>query len=181
MENSLEFAQTYSDIVGYIGFVGALLGWLYQLKRNQYEKHQELRGLWDNISAIKAAMGKIERAESKNKKLPHEIYQSHSVLSVLFRNLLTRVITREDNVTLETISKWRKTGKLGSDWQQKCAMTILLTDELTEKELSELDEKFSQWETIFTASPLNSDTFDSNINNQNIKKIHNESINKTKT
>lgn len=161
----LDFAQTYSDIIAYIGFIGALVGWLYQWKKNRDSRKQELRSIWDNISVIKAAMSEIESAESKCRSgeletcsdLPHEIHQAHTQLADLFRNTLTRVISREGKVTLITIKKWRKSGKLSSDWQQKCAMTILLTEELTNKELNDLDEKYSTWDAIDNVkSPLGS-------------------------
>ena len=139
MGTSLDFAQTYSDIIGYIGIFGALIGWLYQLKRASDNRQMELRGLWEDISVIKAVMGEIETSDSKAKKMPYEIYQAHGELATLFRSVLTRIISKEPKMTLETINKWRKVGKLGSDWQQKCAMAILLSDELTKKELDEID------------------------------------------
>jgi len=152
---SLDFAQTYSDIIGYIGFFGALIGWLYQWKRSADNKQLELRGLWEDISVIKEVMGEIEKADSKAKKMPYEVYQAHAELSILFRSVLTRIISKEPKMTLETIEKWRKVGKLGSDWQQKCAMAILLSNELTKKELDLIDEKkYSTWEQLNHNSPL---------------------------
>ena len=156
MGTSLDFAQTYSDIIGYIGIFGALIGWLYQLKRASDNRQMELRGLWEDISVIKAVMGEIETSDSKAKKMPYEIYQAHGELAILFRSVLTRIISKEPNMSLKTINKWRKVGKLGSDWQQKCAMIILLSDELTEKELDEMDEKYSNWEHINHKSSLDS-------------------------
>ena len=154
MGTSLDFAQTYSDIIGYLGFFGALIGWLYQWKRASDNKQIELRGLWEDLSVIKAVMGEIEQADSKTKRMPYEIYQAHGELAILFRSVLTRIISKEPKMTLETINKWRKVGKLGSDWQQKCAMAILLSDELTKKELDEIDEKYSTWEQLKHNSAL---------------------------
>lgn len=165
MNTSLDFAQTYSDIIGYIGFLAALLGWVHQWRKSRDDKRQELRNLWGNISVIKAVMGEIESAEERYrnnatkdcKDLPHEIFQAHAELAVLFRSTLARAMTIEGNITLKTVVKWRKSGKLGSDWQQKCAMTILLTDELIDEELENLDEKYSTWDAIDNEnSPLGS-------------------------
>lgn len=156
----LSFAQTYADIFGYIGFLGALVGWFLQWKKSREERQNEIRSLWDNISVIKAVMGEIERAELKlrleHKELPLEIYQAHGELAILFRTALARAITREGKVSLETIQAWRKSGKLSSDWQQKCAMTILLSKELSNKELDGLDKKYSVWDSIDDESPLGS-------------------------
>ena len=163
MNISLDFAQTYADIVGYIGFFIALVGWIYQWRKRQDDKKQELRSIWENISIIKTIMAEIESGEEqlgKNKAkdckdLPHEVYQAHAELAILLKNTFARAIAREKNVTLKTIIKWRKSGKLSSDWQQKCAMDILLTDELIEDELENLDEKYSTWDAIdHSNSPL---------------------------
>ena len=158
MQQSLIIAETYADIFGYIAFFGALIGWLFQWKKNNDNKKQEIRMLWDSISTIKSAMEEIESAILRNKevKFPYEIYQTHAQLAVLFRNTLTRAISREGKVTLKTIKKWRKCGKLASDWQQKCAMTILFTEELSNKDLDDLDEKYSSWEGLDNTSALGS-------------------------
>jgi len=158
MGASLDFAQTYSDIIGYIGFLGALIGWLYQWKKASDSKQLELRGLWEDLSVIKAVMGEIETADTMAKRMPHDIYQAHGELAILFRSVLTRIISKEPKVTLETIEKWRKVGKLGSDWQQKCAMAVLLSEELTQKELDKIDEKYSTWEQLNHNSSLASYT-----------------------
>ena len=158
MDNTLLIAETYADIAGYIAFVGALLGWFYQWKKSHDDRKQELRVIWDNISTVKAIMEEVESSILRNSsgEVRFEIYQAHAQLAVLFRNLLARAIAREGKVTLKTISKWRKAGKLGSDWQQKCAMTLLFSEELEGRELEELDERYAIWEAIDNSSPLGS-------------------------
>jgi hypothetical protein len=77
--------------------------------------------IWGSVATVRAMIQKLE--ENSDWNAP--VAQVYGNLTQLFRHLIRQAALDEDHFTEGTIEKWRKAGKLTSDWQEAQARQFL--------------------------------------------------------
>ena len=125
----------WSTIIGIVGGLASIVSVpfaIYQTLINRKLKDEQRRNIWQRIETTKSMMRALDE---------EQLDFAYGLTVEQFRTLFREAVLLEDKFSLETINKWRKIGKISSDWQQKNAMILLKTNEITEG--IEVDEKFS--------------------------------------
>ena len=107
------------------------------------------RKTWSQISTTKALMEDLENNDAK---------QAVGKVFEQFRFLLREAIILENKFNVETIKKWRSTGKLSSQWQERQALQLLETREINAQEAKELEPEHRIWDELPEENELNHHT-----------------------
>jgi len=137
------------DYITYFGvFVStvSLCFAIVQTKRLAKSESEQKRKLWSLIATSKALIEDFEHKDM-NKALG-KVYE-------LYRFLLREAILIENNFNLKTAQKWRKVGKLSSDWQFRQSLMLLDTKEINDKIVDDLSIDFQIWDSMIEDHELN--------------------------
>jgi len=121
-----QVAALVSMVVAAVSF----FSWLVERFNRIQDRSERLRQIWNNLSKVRGLMSDLEKTPDAN-GFDHGKHQAVGKLTFMFRDLVNEAMSLESNPSLETIQKWRKVGKIGSDWQESCFINCLLTGELT--------------------------------------------------
>ena len=147
------YEHWYSHIASLASILSLLAYFFERFLRKTAEKNETQR-IWSEISKIKGIMVDVERDIQAN-TISSGALQAHGALTMLFRDLLKEAVQREKKFSIHTITIWRKTGKLSSDWQEKLALTLLHTDQIRLSESDDIDlEKHQSADAVPHDSPV---------------------------
>ncbi|WLE98128.1 MAG: hypothetical protein QTN59_04670 [Candidatus Electrothrix communis] len=142
------------SIIAGAASVLSFAAFLYEKLARRQAKLEETRRIWSEISKVKGIMGDVEK-DIHSTGSSKRALQAHGALAILLRDLLKEAAQREKRFSLSTIRQWRGTGKLSSDWQEKLALTLLLTEEIDDEELKNEDfSKHRDADAVPTDSPV---------------------------
>lgn len=119
-------------VFGILGSLATVAGTAFGIvQRRQRIQADAIRkaNVWTSLSKLKALMRNLENDELK---------MAHQNSLDLFRSLLTEAVLHEPRFTVDTVKRWRKTGRLASDWQERQALLLVDTDALEPETISEL-------------------------------------------
>jgi hypothetical protein len=108
MPNTTIMIQWLS-ILGSLASLVAIPVAIIQTIRMHRIKLERYRKTWTQISSVKALMRHLEAEKSDS---------AYGLVCQQFRDMLNEAVLLEKGYSAETIKKWRKTGKLSSDWQE---------------------------------------------------------------
>lgn len=119
-------------VFGILGSLATVAGTAFGI----VQRHQRIQAdlirkanVWTSLSKLKALMRNLESDELK---------MAHQNSLDLFRSLLTEAVLHEPRFTVDTVKRWRKTGRLASDWQERQALLLVDTDALELETISQL-------------------------------------------
>src|SRR5712691_8034990 len=108
MNITMELVFWVSLIASFASIVSVPIAIVQTLKVRRLNLEKQ-RKIWTQISSTKALMRHLEAGK---------LDSSYGLVCEQFRDLLREASLLEQNFSLVTISKWRKVGKLSSDWQE---------------------------------------------------------------
>lgn len=162
------------QIIGIVSSIATIISVpiaIIQTFRNRKLKSESKRRIWAQIETIKAIMRCLDH---------REIDFTYGLANEQFRLLLTEASLLEKNYSLETIKKWRKIGKLSSDWQERNALMLLETEMINEK--IDVSESFSKYDEGSIYTRLKMKKFNDDLGKEGINGIeienHTKSIDK---
>lgn len=107
---------------------------------------EKQRKIWTQISSTKALMRHLEA---------EKLDSSYGLVCEQFRDLLREAILLEQNFSINTIVRWRRVGKLSSDWQEYQATQLLSTSEIQDQvEIKDMSTPLSQYDTTAPDHPI---------------------------
>lgn len=151
--------QQLSQYASVFGFIIAVLGWLNEYRKRLHEKKMVKCSIWSTISVVKGIMNDVEKVIDEKtesdycNKAQRGCIEAHGTLAALLRELFKEAIINEKKFSYQTILKWRASGKISSDWQQKLVMALLDAANISEKDLNEISGKYSNWDTLKKGHP----------------------------
>jgi len=95
-------------------------------------------------------MSDLEKDDEKAHLSPG-INQAVGKLTFMYRDLLREALTLEKKPCIETIHNWRKVGKLGSDWQQQMALSMLLSEEIEVQKIELIEGDYGKADELPTS------------------------------
>ena len=114
-----------------------------KVRRLNIEKQ---RKTWTQISSTKALMRHLEA---------EKLDSSYGLVCEQFRDLLREAVLLERNFSVETIARWRKVGKLSSDWQEYQVTQLLRTSEIDDRaKISDMSTPLSDYDTTAPDHPV---------------------------
>jgi hypothetical protein len=118
--------------IGFIGTLASLAGLFVaglQTIRLSELRRRTNADLWHSIGMVRSMMVELESC-SAFKQGDGDVKQSYGTLIELFRLLLKGAVLDERRFTEETINRWRRSGRLATDWQEKQARRFLRTPQI---------------------------------------------------
>ena len=94
-------------------------------------------------------------------------HQAVGKLTFMYRDLVNEAISLEKKPSMETIKKWRRVGKIASDWQESCFVNCLLTSELFDGDMANITLQKS--DELPANHPMSATLNNRNDLNQSIK------------
>lgn len=153
MDTLMIVLSALGSLASVIGIAVAII----QTKKLRTLKLENKRKTWSQISTTKALMEDLEHKDST---------QALGKVFEQYRFLLREAVMQEEKFTIKTIKLWRKTGKLSSLWQERQALHLIQTCEISEKEVDQLEKEFMFWDE----NTDNSNPFDYHTERLNILK-----------
>lgn len=129
------------DTITILGIIGSLASIIsipvaiVQTIKNNKLKTEAKRKIWAQIETVKALMRCLDIKD---------VDFAYGLVNEQFRNLLQEASLLEKEYSIETIEKWRKIGKLSSDWQERNAYMLLDTKKIDLKK--EINKNFSVYD-----------------------------------
>jgi len=99
---------------------------LYELRRRTNAD------IWHSISMVRSMMSDIETCAAF-KQGEGNLKEGYGTLIELFRLLLKGAVLDERCFTEDTIERWRSSGRLASEWQEKQARRFLRTPQIRKR------------------------------------------------
>jgi hypothetical protein len=141
-----------ASILGLIGTAIGFVSWLLERRARRQLEAEAKRKAWSQISKVTGLMTDLEKDLGKREGYD-SILQAEGKLSFMLRDLIKDVCSAEAPVSVETIKAWRTVGKLASDWQERLALSLLLTDEIEPAGLQSLGQKYQNADELPEAHP----------------------------
>jgi len=116
------------SILGTVASVAGLSAALTQSVRLKQLKRRINADVWLSIRTVSSMINKLETSSSL--KQDSNIDQVYGRTVDLYRHLLKKAVLEEKAFSEDTISKWRKVGKLYTDWQVSQARQFLQTNDI---------------------------------------------------
>ena len=111
-----------------------LLPYFIERRRRRRLEDNRRRRVWAEISKVRGLMSDIERDPDPG---PGAL-QAAGKFSNTLRDLIHEACTLEPKLDVDTVRKWRATGRLASDWQEQIAMQMLHPEEIRVDEIDVL-------------------------------------------
>lgn len=123
---TLEAAAAAATIVG---LCLSTFSWVWERRTRKRLEDERQRRIWSDISKVRGLMTDLEKDEAPSSRGEGRL-QAEGKLSIMLRDLIREACLAERGLDLETVSRWRAAGKLGSDWQEHLATMLLTSNEL---------------------------------------------------
>jgi hypothetical protein len=151
-EKSMQVFNLASGIASILGFVIAVVFWWLERRARLKTLADVRRRVWAELSKVKELLGDLEKDIADGEfGHRHGIFQAHGELTFMFRDLLKDAIKLEPDFSSKTIGQWRRTGKLSSNWQEKIAWHLALTEEVID---CPTNPAYAIWDELPTNHPV---------------------------
>lgn len=146
---SITNLSNLATIVSCMFSIASFVAYMYERRRRQRERADERRRTWHSISLVKGLLYDVSKALEKD---PNSVacHQAFGALEDMFKGLLREAVEKEDNFDIKTIGFWRKTGKLSSDWQERLALNLIDTKNISHQDIEGISktELYSNWDQM---------------------------------
>lgn len=141
-----------TSVVGLVGSFSGFISWLYERKSKNKLIKENSRRIWSDISKIRGLMSDLEK-DSNSKVIDTGKLQAIGKLSNMLRDLIKEACQAEKRLDIKTVKSWRKLGKLGSEWQEQLALSVLLSEELDAADLESIPDLYGSWDEVPDTHP----------------------------
>lgn len=101
------------------GLILAFFAFLRERRdRKSLERVAQIR-VWSDIARLRALMTDLEKPTDPD-GFDFGKHQAVGKLTSMYRDKVSQVFQMSDNISAIDIQRWRKTGKICSDWQESC-------------------------------------------------------------
>lgn len=139
---------------GAIGAVVAGLSWFFERKTRRRLELENKRRIWTDISKVRGLMTDLEKDAEKFDAEPGRM-QAIGKLSFMMRDLIRDACMAEKQMSIDTVRRWRRVGKLGSDWQEQLALNVLQAEEIDPSIAAELPLSYGGVDELSESNPAN--------------------------
>lgn len=129
--------------------LGLLPYFMERHRRQRIEDHQRRRA-WAEISKVRGLMSDVEQDGEPG---PGAL-QAIGKLSIMLRDLLQEACALEPKLDYAVVQKWRASGRLASDWQERLVLELLHEDEIPAEAVDRLRTLHSDGDELPAEHPM---------------------------